>query len=119
MKNGWDYQLILSNLRYSQLCIIPNVNLISNIGFGPEGTNCRDESSLMHDVPRGEISFPMVDPVVVRRSGSVDHAIFCIRFLAPPPSLWMHIKSKLLLKSKLIRTLNSARKKFLGKYKSD
>lgn len=117
MKNAWDYQLILSSFRHTQCCIIPSVNMVSNIGFGPEGTNCFDETSLMHDVPRGELEFPLVHPADVRRSGSVDHAIFRVRFQSPQIPLWVRIKSKLLLKSKLIRSLNHARKKILGRIK--
>lgn len=88
MKNAWDYQLILSSFRHSQYCIIPSVNLVSNIGFGPDGTNCMDGSSHMHDVPRGELEFPLVHPADVRRSGQMDHAIFKTRFdCYSPPSL--------------------------------
>ena len=78
--NAWDYQLILSSFQHSLFCIIPSINLVTNIGFGPEGTNCFDESSPMHNVPRGEMQFPLVHPVVVQRNGKTDHAIFEIRF---------------------------------------
>jgi hypothetical protein len=118
MKNAWDYQLILSSFRHSQCCIIPRVNLVSNVGFGPEGTNCMDESSLMHDVPRGELEFPMMHPLEVRRCGVVDCEIFRIRFRAPPQPLWVQVKHRLLLKSKLVRTLNHARKKILTRMKA-
>lgn len=117
MKNAWDYQLILSSFRHSQLCVIPRVNLVSNIGFGPEGTNCMDESSLMHDVPRGELEFPLVHPADMQCSSSVDYAIFRIRFQPSHPPLWMLVKSKLFLKSRLIRTLNRAKKRILTRIK--
>ena len=118
MKNAWDYQLILSSFRHSQCCIIPSINLVSNIGFGPDGTRCMDEFSLMHDVPRGELKFPLVHPADVRRNSSVDYAIFRIRFQTSS-SLWMQLKrkGKKLLKSKLIRTLNRNRKKILSRMK--
>ncbi len=109
MNNAWDYQLILSSFRHSQCCIIPSVNLVSNIGFGPDGTHVKDEASLMHNFPKGEIKFPLVHPVDVRRSHSVDYAIFRIRILCPP-TLWVRAV-RLLLRSKLIRILNRARKK--------
>ena len=110
MKNAWDYQLILSSFRHSQYCVFPKVNLVSNVGFGPDGTNVTDSSSLMHDFPKGEMVFPLVHPVDVSRSSSVDSAIFRIRMLCPP-ALWVRVK-KLLMKSSLIRRINSARKKY-------
>ncbi len=109
MNNAWDYQLILTCLRFDLLTIVPSVNLVSNVGFGHDGTRCKDESSLLHNLPKGEMRFPLAHPVVVRRSSSVDYAIFRNRFLCPP-TLWVRVM-KLLLKFKLIRVLNRARKK--------
>ena len=39
-KNAWDYQLMLTCKRFNLLTIVPSVNLVSNIGFGPDSTNC-------------------------------------------------------------------------------
>lgn len=91
MKNGWDYQLILSSFRHGQCCIIPRINLVSNIGFGPDGTNVTDESSVMHDFPRGEMAFPLAHPTKVARSAAIDHAIFRIRFV-PLPTLRQRVR---------------------------
>lgn len=115
IRNAWDYQLILSAFRHSQYCIIPNKNMVSNIGFGPEGTNCTDESlfSHMHDMPREELEFPLVHPEQVKRSIAMDSSIFRIRFQPSTPSLLIWIKT-LLLRSRLIRALNSARKRLLA-----
>ena len=109
-KNAWDYQLIVSCFRHSQHCVIPGINLVSNIGFGPDATNCRDEFSLMHNVPRGELEFPLVHPVDVHRSNVVDNAIFQIRF-QPPKSLWVRVKRRLHSVIKIFSSLISDRKK--------
>lgn len=37
--NTWDYQYAYCNLINNRLSIIPNVNLIKNIGFGPDATH--------------------------------------------------------------------------------
>jgi hypothetical protein len=42
---GWDYRFMFSTLKNGTLSIVPNVNLIKNIGFGPGATNCFDEDS--------------------------------------------------------------------------
>jgi hypothetical protein len=39
MINTWDYQYFFSNLVQNGLSIIPNVNLISNIGYNAEATH--------------------------------------------------------------------------------
>lgn len=93
MKNAWDYQLILSLFRHSQCCAIPQVNLVSNIGFGIDGTHCVDEFSPLHAFPRGELKFPLVHPADVRHSSSVDHVIFCRT--QPQHSLWLRAINKL------------------------
>lgn len=79
-KNAWDYQLILSSFRNSQLCVIPSINLVSNIGHGVDATNCLDEFSPLSNQPIGHMKFPLKHPVVVWRSEQTDYAIFKTRF---------------------------------------
>jgi len=88
-KNAWDYQLILSSFRHSQLCIIPNINLISNTGYGVGATHCMDDSSRLANISRGDLEFPLIHPVSVVRCEEMDHAIFNIRILdhSTQPSL--------------------------------
>jgi hypothetical protein len=112
-RNAWDYQLILSSLRHSQYCVIPQVNLVSNIGYGADATHCIDKSSVLNEVAVGALKFPMNHPLDVRCSGAVDHAIFCIRFQDRPLLwLWGQAKGNVLKRSKLIRAINLFRKRF-------
>ena len=78
--NAWDYQLMLSLIRYSELCVVPRVNLISNIGYGDGGTHCFDESSPLANQPRGGIEFPLSHPLDISRNVKFDHDIFKARF---------------------------------------
>ena len=117
LKNAWDYQLILTCMKFNLLTIVPAINLVSNVGFGPSGTHCMNESSPLHDVPSGELKFPLVHPADVQRSDLVDYEVFRSRFQAEPHSLWIRVKGKLLMNSKLIRTLNRARKCILANMK--
>ena len=57
----WDYQWILANWLHKRLCIIPNANLISNIGFGQGATHTKVETALSN-LPVDEISFPLKHP---------------------------------------------------------
>jgi hypothetical protein len=56
----WDYQWIFTCLKNNALSIWPNVNLVSNIGFREDGTNCQQESnwSNMDTKEIGEIKHP-------------------------------------------------------------
>lgn len=79
-KNAWDYQLILSQFRHSQLCAIPEVNLVSNIGHGEGATHCKDTSSPLASIGTEELRFPLIHPEIVSRSNLLDYQIFKVRF---------------------------------------
>lgn len=57
----WDYQWVLSSWLQSRLAIMPAVNLISNIGFGPAATHTKDVS-IYADMPSRELVFPLCHP---------------------------------------------------------
>jgi hypothetical protein len=57
----WDYQWLLLRLLHGK-AIIPNVNLISNIGFGQDATHTFDDESLLANIEKGEILFPLKHP---------------------------------------------------------
>ena len=51
---AWDYRWIFTCLKNNALSIWPNVNLVSNIGFREDGTNCQQES-IWSNMSTGEI----------------------------------------------------------------
>lgn len=51
----WDYQLGFLNYFNHGLCIIPNVNLIANLGFGPDSTHTVDAGSSHANLPLGSL----------------------------------------------------------------
>lgn len=58
----WDYQLGLTNFFNNALCVIPNVNLISNIGFGANATHTTQTTDKYAALPLeeiGEIKHPL------------------------------------------------------------
>jgi hypothetical protein len=92
IKNGWDYQLILSSIRYSQYCTVPHVNLVDNTDFGVDATHCTDELSPLQAFPVNELNFPLVHPENVQRSSLIKFAIFRIKIRA---SFWQRALNKL------------------------
>jgi len=103
MKNAWDYQLILSCLRYGMLTIVPSVNLVSHIGFGPDATHCKNISSPLNDIPRGELKLPLLHQEKVKTSRSVDYKIFSVRFQFKKRSLYIRIRDNILRINRILR----------------
>ena len=52
----WDYQWAYSCFINNGLCIMPNVNLVSNIGFGLDSTHTKDKSSTFSEMEAREIT---------------------------------------------------------------
>jgi hypothetical protein len=58
----WDYQWTFACLINNFLSIVPNVNLISNIGFGQSSTHTKDSDNKLSNLPTQEVNFPLVHP---------------------------------------------------------
>ena len=52
----WDYQLTITNFFNNGLSIIPNVNLISNIGFGADATHTSSVENINANISLANIS---------------------------------------------------------------
>jgi hypothetical protein len=61
----WDYVWTYSCWANSGLTCTPRVNLISNIGFGPEGTHTTNPNSACANMATGAMTFPLEHPRVV------------------------------------------------------
>ena len=70
--NTWDFQFYFHCMRRNQLAIVPKVNLISNIGHGPEGTNTKDSNSHLANMTTFELTFPLIHPAVITRNYEAD-----------------------------------------------
>lgn len=57
----WDCQWTFAALIHGMLQIVPNVNLISNIGFGPGATHTH-EIGIHANMPTQAMEFPLVHP---------------------------------------------------------
>ena len=54
-KSGWDIPWAYSVIECAGLCITPNKNLISNVGFSASATHAFDENSFFSRVPTEEL----------------------------------------------------------------
>jgi hypothetical protein len=68
----WDFQWTLTCWLQSGLNITPNVNLISNLGFGPEATYTKNADSQLANIPMEAIELPLQHPPFVIRNAQAD-----------------------------------------------
>lgn len=71
-KHIWDYQWTFACLTCSGLSILPNWNLISNIGFGAAATHTKDVDSRFAQLPITPMKFPLCHPPFVIRDSQAD-----------------------------------------------
>ena len=70
--NTWDYRWNFSCLAQSGLTILPNCNLVRNIGFGADATHTNvDGQSIVNNIAR-EMSFPLQHPPFIIRHFEAD-----------------------------------------------
>ncbi|BCS51978.1 glycosyltransferase family 2 protein [Geobacter sp. SVR] len=67
----WDYQINFNNFVHSRLNIMPNQNLISNIGFGVEATRTIQKCKCA-EMPIFEMKFPLIHPQMIIRDAQAD-----------------------------------------------
>ena len=67
----WDYQLIFASWLQNALHILPNVNLVSNIGFGADATHTKVLRKCAN-MPVKEVSFPLQHPPFIIRDAAAD-----------------------------------------------
>lgn len=62
--NSWDGQWSFACLIHHGLCIMPCVNLISNIGFGKDSTHTKEDASVneLANLPVYPMKFPLIHP---------------------------------------------------------
>ena len=69
----WDYQWVFANFIQGRVNIMPNVNLISNIGFGrPDATHTLANSKEAN-LPTEAMMFPLIHPLVLVVNTAADN----------------------------------------------
>ncbi|AFY39023.1 methyltransferase FkbM [[Leptolyngbya] sp. PCC 7376] len=68
----WDYQWSFTCWTQSGLSIMPNVNLISNIGFGEAASRTKNNKSIFANMAVSSVDFPLLHPDFVIRDLETD-----------------------------------------------
>jgi hypothetical protein len=87
----WDYQWGFANWINKRVGILPSVNLISNIGFGPQATHTRRKNYLAN-LPTLSMEFPLAHPVDVMKNEIADSFTKNNWFMLP---LWKKVLRRL------------------------
>jgi hypothetical protein len=78
----WDYQWAFANWIEGRINVMPNVNLISNIGFGKSATHTKALGPLAN-MPNAPMVFPITHPVGFLRNIQADMFTFHRCFNSP------------------------------------
>lgn len=79
IKNGldtWDYQWVYTRLANSGLSIVPNENLVRNLGFGSDATHTMEEDNDRANMEVNELTFPLRRPKHLIRDKASDDKFF-------------------------------------------
>jgi hypothetical protein len=94
--NTWDYQWHYTSIMNNWLSVVPNRNLVSNIGFGSLATHTVDKYAFLAGMPTAELSYPLAHPPYVLPLRSSDRRTHREVFVPP-------------FRKRLKRRLNKAR----------
>lgn len=72
----WDWQFFFSWWSQNMLAVVPNRNLVSNIGFGDQASHTRDSLPTMAGLPLRAMSFPLDHPPDVYLDRDADNFSF-------------------------------------------
>lgn len=70
--NSWAYRWTFACWLQNGLTILPNVNLVSNIGFGAEGTHTKNSRNPFANLPYENMFFPLKHPPFIIRDSEAD-----------------------------------------------
>ena len=62
----WDWQWVYYQLENKKLSIIPNKNLVTNIGFNTNATHTKDINNPLANIPLEKFKFPLTHSVTLK-----------------------------------------------------
>lgn len=83
----WDYQWLFTCWKNNSVNISPGVNLVANIGCGPNATNVVDGNDCRANLPTGTMRFPIRHPVDVKICPRTERAVFRKSILNEPTAV--------------------------------
>jgi len=81
LSHSWDYQWMFTCWRHNSFNVTPGVNLVSNIGFGPNATHTVDPDASWANIKGRRMVFPLRHPGDMTICEHADRSTFNCRFL--------------------------------------
>jgi hypothetical protein len=81
----WDYEWVFACWIQNGLTVLPNINLVSNIGFDKGGTHTSDTKSPFANLPTIPMQFRLKHPPFIIRDSMADHFTQKSHFERPAP----------------------------------
>lgn len=72
----WDWAVMFHAYTHRQLFTVPDRNLISNTGWGPEATQQKNENHILANLPGFPLSRPLVHPEFVAEDRAADCKVY-------------------------------------------
>jgi hypothetical protein len=72
----WDYQWLFACWAQNGLAVLPEINLVSNIGYGDGATHTRDTGDSIPQLPAVGMEFPLCHPPYIARHREADQFTF-------------------------------------------
>ena len=95
--DAWDYQWLFANWLEGRVTVVPNVNLVSNIGFTDNATHTFSSSNPLANLKTVAISFPLRHPGYVYVNTHADNLlykkVFGVKLLDRIKKIWLDIKT--------------------------
>ena len=112
-KDTWDYQWIYTCWKNKWLAITPNINLVTNLGFGEGATHTKEES-LVSYLPNSELK-EMIHPNKIIPNKEADSKLYKVYF-NPSPRVINRIRNIVykILPSSIISKLRLLRRKYFA-----
>jgi hypothetical protein len=105
----WDYQWMLTCLSQNNLSILPEVNLISNIGFGVDATHTQERNCPHANLPVYPAKLPLIHPDVMMGNSTADRFTdkhnLDINIFSPVKTKLRSIRSTFFKGFRLVQTL--------------
>ena len=79
--DSWDFAWHYTYYKFKGLCIVPNSNLISNLGFDSRATHTKHINSWKANIISSDIKFPLIHPSKIARNLLADRAVARRNFL--------------------------------------
>jgi len=99
-KTIWDYQWQFACKINSGLIVVPNKNLVRNLGFGNDATNTLNPNGVGNDLKLEEMEFPLKHPQFVMPDRVRDMRIF--RFLSTSAASRLKSNLKRVIPKKMV-----------------